>query len=370
MVATKKKSASAVKGKQMEDVVPRWRFEEAQGEIRALEKENDQFRKENAQLKQELEALVTDCRSDRLLEWGEGESETSNGEKKRRRTEPRVTTSAPKLSTEIWTKIANKIDENDVMAFALTSKQLREAQQQAGRKLVTRPCYQTENGTHICEYFTRDWCAWWSRRFNMTETKEKCMNRVIKVAAGYGYLDVLKTYWSDIPEDKKKKKKKLLMDKRTCAFAAFGGHLDVLKWLRSEGCPWDEYTCHWAAEKGHLKCLQWAQSEGCLWSDFTCQLAAQFGHLECLQWARNKGCPMEEFQTSAVAAGGGHLRVLKYLRREGCAWNKNAALKAAEGGHLETLRWLRYKGCPWDEAACRSHGKPNIVRWMDDLDAL
>ena len=64
------------------------------------------------------------------------------------------------------------------------------------------------------------------------------------------------------------------------------------------------------------------------------------------------------------------MRVLKYLRREGCAWNKNAALKAAEGGHLETLRWLRYKGCPWDEAACRSHGKPNIVRWMDFLDAL
>ena len=32
-------------------------------------------------------------------------------------------------------------------------------------------------------------------------------------------------------------------DECTCAYAAEGGHLEVLKWARENGCPWDEYTC-------------------------------------------------------------------------------------------------------------------------------
>ena len=28
----------------------------------------------------------------------------------------------------------------------------------------------------------------------------------------------------------------------TCGFAALGGHLEVLKWARENGCPWDEKT--------------------------------------------------------------------------------------------------------------------------------
>ena len=35
-----------------------------------------------------------------------------------------------------------------------------------------------------------------------------------------------------------------------------GGHLDVLQWLRANGCPWDGYTCRGAAQGGHLEVLQ------------------------------------------------------------------------------------------------------------------
>jgi hypothetical protein len=28
----------------------------------------------------------------------------------------------------------------------------------------------------------------------------------------------------------------------TCAYAATSGHLELLKWARSNGCPWDEGT--------------------------------------------------------------------------------------------------------------------------------
>ncbi len=42
--------------------------------------------------------------------------------------------------------------------------------------------------------------------------------------------------------------------------AAHGGHLEVLKWARTHGCPWDARTCANAAYGGHLKVLQWARS--------------------------------------------------------------------------------------------------------------
>ena len=35
----------------------------------------------------------------------------------------------------------------------------------------------------------------------------------------------------------------------TCAWAAEGGHLEVLKWARENGCPWDEETRELAAEE-------------------------------------------------------------------------------------------------------------------------
>ena len=39
----------------------------------------------------------------------------------------------------------------------------------------------------------------------------------------------------------------------TCADAAKGGHLEVLKWARDNVCPWDEDTREIAARKGYVE---------------------------------------------------------------------------------------------------------------------
>ena len=106
------------------------------------------------------------------------------------------------------------------------------------------------------------------KRFNTIETEDEYMKSVIKVAVCHGYLDVLKTYWSDVPEDKIP----LLMDAQTSEWAAMRGHLEVLKWLRSEGCPWDEGACLCAAAGGHLEVLKWLRSEGCPWNELLCRM--------------------------------------------------------------------------------------------------
>ena len=76
-----------------------------------------------------------------------------------------------------------------------------------------------------------------------------------------------------------------------CAFAAFGGHVDVLDWARDRGCPWDEETCASAAEGGHLDVLRWARAKGCPWDEQTVDMAEEYGHEEIAAWARENGCP-------------------------------------------------------------------------------
>ena len=345
----------------------RWRLDEAQGVINELVKEKGKekerikaLEQENAQLKKELEAKVTD---------GGTEGETSSGRKRRRRTrEASENATIPELPTEIWTKIAAKLTDDDALAFALTSRQLRVAQQQAGRKLRTRgnTRWKDEWGVFMSTRgeVSKDWCIWWSRRMNVVETAPECVNTVIHMLAKGGHTDVLEMYSADLPWDKRR----LAMDRWTSAVATAGGHLATLQWLRSQGCAWDGWTCSRAAMNGHLEVLQWARIQGCTWTADTSSIAAEKGHLEVLQFLLDNGCPVP-FYICQAAAGSGHLSVLKYLRQKGYPWEETT-LCAAIGGHLEMLQWCLSNGCPFNERACRAEGKPNIVRWLDELNAI
>jgi len=50
----------------------------------------------------------------------------------------------------------------------------------------------------------------------------------------------------------------------TCSAAAAGGHFEMLKWLREQGCPWSMRgdTCASAAAGGHLEILKWLREHG------------------------------------------------------------------------------------------------------------
>ena len=139
-----------------------------------------------------------------------------------------------------------------------------------------------------------------------------------------------------------------------CSGAASGGHLEVLQWARANQCPWNVWTCASAAEAGHLKVLQWAREHGCPWDEWTCHFAAQEGHLEVLQWAYSRGCPWNN-STCTVATRKGHLEVLQWAREHGCQWDELTCVYAAQEGHLHVLQWAHSQGCPWDPAIFRIH---------------
>ena len=70
----------------------------------------------------------------------------------------------------------------------------------------------------------------------------------------------------------------------------------MLSWVWAHDRPWDERTCASAASGGHLEVLKWAREHDCPWhvNIFICTLAAAGGHFEVLDWARAHGCPYEE----------------------------------------------------------------------------
>ncbi|CAM9976944.1 unnamed protein product, partial [Scytosiphon promiscuus] len=72
------------------------------------------------------------------------------------------------------------------------------------------------------------------------------------------------------------------------------GHLDVLRWARENGFPWDDNTWYLAAFGGYLALLHWVVQNGCPWREATTKSAARGGNLDVLQWARTNGCPLDE----------------------------------------------------------------------------
>ena len=163
---------------------------------------------------------------------------------------------------------------------------------------------------------------------NEKKTSRKLLQRYVK----NGNLDMVKFYIKNgCP---------LRWKKHICILAADNGHLEILKWARSEGCQWSKWICWLAAGKGHLETLKWAISEGCQLDKWICIYAACNGHLETLKWARSQGCPWDE-QVCSYAASNGHLETLKWARSQGCPWDVETCTNAALGGHMETLKWAR-----------------------------
>ncbi|CAM9808212.1 unnamed protein product, partial [Sphacelaria rigidula] len=77
-----------------------------------------------------------------------------------------------------------------------------------------------------------------------------------------------------------------------CWSAAFWGNLEVLQWLRTEGCPWNESVSLTAATCGNLDVLKWCTANGCPWEARRCAKgAALHQQLHVVRWLEAKRPP-------------------------------------------------------------------------------
>ena len=95
-------------------------------------------------------------------------------------------------------------------------------------------------------------------------------------------------------------------------WAAGSGNLELIQWLRAEGCPWDEWTCSNAVHYGHVEVLRWARENGCPWTaedrdqaaedlGYTDDLGNDLGPTGGTNWAMN------QFGTWTVVGQLGHV---------------------------------------------------------------
>jgi hypothetical protein len=194
----------------------------------------------------------------------------------------------------------------------------------------------------------------WLQLHNRCELPDNICN----YAARSGTIDVLK--WL--------KEHGCVYDTHTCAGAAAGARTDVLQYLRDERCESNQRACVAAARSGHLATLQWLRERGRPWpAERMCGDAAWSGSIEMLLYLKQQGCVFNEF-TMRSAAGRGGIPVCQYLLGEQCPCDVQACADAAAGGHLETVRFLHNNGCPWDATTiCTSAASSGSIELMQYL---
>ena len=86
--------------------------------------------------------------------------------------------------------------------------------------------------------------------------------------------------------------------------------------------------------------------------EYFCQMAAYGGQLEVLKWLRDNTCQWNSETTRLAAYYGGQLEVLKLARAHGCPWDMGTCVNVADGGQLEVLQWAHANGCAWEPEMC------------------
>lgn len=117
--------------------------------------------------------------------------------------------------------------------------------------------------------------------------------------AHYGNLDLLKHL----------RKRKCPWNHLTCEQAAIAGNIEVLRWALDNGCPRrSKHLCTVAARSGQIEVLAMLRGDQRYASEFTMNVwtfieTAEAGNIEVLEWLRANGCPWNHgaYSTSALA---------------------------------------------------------------------
>jgi len=153
-------------------------------------------------------------------------------------------------------------------------------------------------------------------------------------AIKHGRLDILKYLYL-------RNGTKCCLTNETINSAAAGGHLEILKYLHTNGCRCTSKTCYEAVRHGHVEVLKYLHDNGCSWDTGYCRVAAKNGHVNVLKYLRDNGCDWGEI-VSCIAAEYGQLEVLKYLCENGYPLHKKSCRYMAEKcGYQDVLEYLQ-----------------------------
>jgi hypothetical protein len=184
-------------------------------------------------------------------------------------------------------------------------------------------------------------------------------------------ISTLEVAWEHFPWGKKVKYVQGYMDEQYfCMRGAETNKLELLKWAREEKkCEWDYKTINVAASQGNLEMVKYCVANECPIDEDACAFAAFNGHLEVLKYLREEAKAPWDRKTATEAAFNGHLHILEYLvERKFDKYNTYACEDAAKKGHFDCLKYLHETAkAQWDSEAVEGAHENNHLECLQYL---
>jgi len=134
--------------------------------------------------------------------------------------------------------------------------------------------------------------------------------------------------------------------------AALIGNKPMISYAIRKGYPMNEIACENAVIGGHLNILKLLRQNNCPWIANTISIvAAKYGRLLCMVWTLRNGAIVLPSENQFMAAIHGHINILDYYLNHpifNVTLNKHIAVVAVQYGHLDILQWYSANGLPID----------------------
>lgn len=158
------------------------------------------------------------------------------------------------------------------------------------------------------------------------------------------------------------------------AIAAETGDLSMLQWLRTQTpdpCPLAWSCMKAAASRGDLDMVKWMHAQDPEEFGIMTMLSAiMSGHVEVVKWLRQQSCPWSPADILSVIRRGSNELVQWLLsQEEPYPWHPDAPNEYAAAGNLTMLRWLHQAGyyiTPDPKAAVSAaiSGNTEVLAWL------
>jgi hypothetical protein len=134
--------------------------------------------------------------------------------------------------------------------------------------------------------------------------------------------------------------------------AASSGNIEMTAWVKQQpGIKCDDGVMFRAASLGLTAMCEYLHSEQCPWDTTVCDGAARQGHVDTVRWLQDNGCPWTAERVCAAAAAGGRIGVMTYLLQQSTtatpAMLTHMLSVAGCYSELVAAQWLRQQGAEW-----------------------
>ena len=149
--------------------------------------------------------------------------------------------------------------------------------------------------------------------------------------------------------------------------AVRSGKMKNVKWIqKNKSISYNKNTFLHAAISGNLKLMKWLKKHGCILDHYTFSYAVGNGNLKNMKWLKKNNCPWV-YTAFSMAASFGNLKNMKWLKKYNCPWVELTFTSASIRGNIKIMKWLKKNNCPWNERTITySAFNKQAIKWVNE----